>query len=417
MYANAVAGPGWRVFWLKAVLACGLLSGFLLSPKLWLSSRIYPLSPITSVLPDVPTPLDWLWFGALLALLVGIAVTPQSRWLILVFVCLAGLLSLWDQSRWQPWFYHYLFMLSAFAFRFRFTRSIATSENDGARRGRHEAEDAQAILNAGRFIMAATYVWSGLQKCNVSFLTIVYPWLLEPFLPESVRRFAMPAGLVVPFLETGIGLGLLVPALRRLALLLVLAMHAALLYCLGPFGHAWNSIVWPWNLAMMALAGILFWRTQDVSFREIVWPGASAFRWLTLVLFGIMPGLSFLGHWDSYLSAALYSGNGIQAEINISEGVYERIPAGIQRYCSKRGERYDVDMIAWSIGELNVPPYPAQRIYRNIARSFCAAAKHPSDVVLVIHGRPHWWCGIRQAIREDCATLHGTAFDRSSRLE
>ena len=108
--------PGGRLFWVKTVLACGLLCGFLLSPRLWLSSRNYPLSPISALLPKVPAPFDWLWFGALLLLLVRIALTRRPRGLILLFVCLAGLLSLWDQSRRQPWFSQYLFLLAAFVF-------------------------------------------------------------------------------------------------------------------------------------------------------------------------------------------------------------------------------------------------------------------------------------------------------------
>src|SRR5258708_3866490 len=95
LYAETGAGA----FRLKGVLACGLLSGLLLSPKLWLSDRVYPLSPVSALLPNIPAPLDQLWFGTLLVLLAAIAFTPRSRWLIVLFVCLAGHLSLWDQSR------------------------------------------------------------------------------------------------------------------------------------------------------------------------------------------------------------------------------------------------------------------------------------------------------------------------------
>ncbi len=362
--AEAALGPGWRLFWVKAVLACGLLSGLLLSPRLWPSSRAYPLSPISALLPKVPAPLDWLWFGTLLVLLVGIALTRHSRGLILLFVCLAGLLSLWDQSRWQPWFYQYLFLLAAFVF-------------CSAPHGPAGAEQPVAILNNARFILSATYVWSGLQKCNVSFLSDVYPWLLEPLLPKPAPQLVLAVGVGVPVLETALGLGLLVPALRRIAVLLVLAMHAALLFCLGPWGHNWNSVVWPWNLAMMALAVLLFWRTRAVSFRAIVWPGASVYRWLVLLLFGIMPGFNFVGLWDSYLSAALYSGNLIEADIALSATVYQRSPREIQRYCQWCGDHYEVDVDTWSMEELNVPPYPARRVYRRIARSFCAWRKCP----------------------------------------
>ncbi len=393
LYADAAMGPAWRLFWLKAVVAGGLLSGFLLSPKLWLSSRHYPLCPISEILPNIPAPMDLLWFGTLLALLVGIALTPRSRWLIVAFVGLAGLLCLWDQSRWQPWSYQYLFMLAAF---------ISTH--------------AEQPFTIARFIMSATYIWSGVQKCNVTFLTDVYPWLLEPFLAGPAREFVMPAGPMLPLLEISMGIGLLVPKLRPIALVLVLAMHAALLYCLGPLGHDWNSVVWPWNLTMMAVACLLFWRTPDISYRAIVLPNTS-YHGLVWLLFGVMPFFNFWGLWDSYLSAALYSGNEMQADIVIGPNVYERLAPAVKGYCKERGGRYVVDVQGWSVGELNVPPYPARRAYRRVAKSFCTLTAEPADVVLVIHEPPHWRTGVRVQVREDCKALQGALLGPSFRLE
>ncbi len=383
LYAEAALGPAWRLFWLKAVLACGMLGGFLLSPNLWLAERDYPLCPIAELLPNVPPPLDRVWFGTLLVLLVVIAVTPSSRWWIGIFVGLAGLLSLWDQSRWQPWFYQYLFMLAAFIF---------------------PLKGCEQPLTTGRLIMAATYVWSGLQKCNASFLADVCPWLLEPILSESARGFIWPGGLVIPFIEAGMGIGLLVPKLRMTALILVLVMHAALLFCLGPLGHDWNRVVWPWNLAMMAMAVILFWRTPAISFRAIVWPSTPYSR-LVLLLFGVMPFFSFLGLWDSYLSAALYSGNEIQGDVIISPKVHDRLVKAIQRHCEAQGGTFVVDLDSWAVEELGVPGYPARRVFRCVARSFCALAAEPADVVLLIHEPPHWRTGIRRQTREDCGAL------------
>jgi hypothetical protein len=59
---------------------------------------------VSDFLPVVPFPFDQIWFFSLLGLLVVIIVVAQPRKLILVFVALAGLLSMWDQTRWQPWF-------------------------------------------------------------------------------------------------------------------------------------------------------------------------------------------------------------------------------------------------------------------------------------------------------------------------
>jgi energy-coupling factor transporter transmembrane protein EcfT len=60
----------------------------------------------------IPLPLDRLWLILLLPLLVAIVLARRPRGYIIAFV-LAILLSFIDQSRWQRWFYQFLFMLGA----------------------------------------------------------------------------------------------------------------------------------------------------------------------------------------------------------------------------------------------------------------------------------------------------------------
>src|SRR5262249_20231145 len=142
-------------------------------------------------------------------------------------------------------------------------------------------------LDTCRLIMAATYVWSGVQKMNASFLAEVYPWLLTPVLPvmpAALRPLVAGAGIVVPFVEPGLGLSLLVPRLRPLAVGGAVAMHLLLLLDLGPFGHNYNSIVWPWNVAMATLVVVLFRRTPAVTARSVLWPARSAYARVVLVL-------------------------------------------------------------------------------------------------------------------------------------
>ncbi len=102
-----------RLLWLRISLALALLGGFLLSTNLWVASRTYPLTPISEWLPPVPPLIEGFWLASLLLLLGAIVVVRQPRAYIIAFIFLAGLLSLFDQSRWQPWFYQFLFMLGA----------------------------------------------------------------------------------------------------------------------------------------------------------------------------------------------------------------------------------------------------------------------------------------------------------------
>ena len=92
-----------RIFRLKTAVSTGLLGGFLLSPKLWLSSRMYPLTPVARFLRPIPPPFDYAVFAVLLLLLAWIAVRASPAKEIAAFVALAALYGLCDQSRWQPW--------------------------------------------------------------------------------------------------------------------------------------------------------------------------------------------------------------------------------------------------------------------------------------------------------------------------
>jgi hypothetical protein len=377
-------GPDPRVAALKAVWAIAFLAGMLLSPKLWLSSRSYPLCPIIDKLPAVPAPFDYVWFIVLLVLLAAILIVPRPGRLLLAFVCLAGLLSLLDQSRWQPWFYQYLFVGMALA-----TYPWHDPEAQPERRA--------AALNACRVIVAATYFWSGLQKCNPKFREVVFPWLVEPLvthLSQGLRSVVLDGAWAVPLAETALGLGLLIPRLRLAAVLGVAVMHALILSSLGPWAHDFNSVVWPWNIAMPIMTALLFVRVEPLAIQEVIWP-RRALHWVVLVLFGIMPALNFVDLWDDYLSASLYSGSTPEGHIYVRPSVRARVPEPVRSYFRpvEDWSSYHLNLYDWSMDEMNVPPYPARRVFRALARQFLEYADQPSEVVLDYYRRPNPFTG------------------------
>lgn len=378
------AGIDTRIFVFKAIVASAMLVGMVLSKHLWFPSpsRTFPTVPLFDGLPSIPVWLGQVWFAAMIGLLGTIAIVPQARYFLVAFAMLAIALALWDQTRWQPWFYQYLFLLLCMCFL------------PGHGTGNHTRR-REGVLNACRIVVAGTYIWSGIQKFNFSFATSIFPWLIDPIVPPDARQFAQNGALLIPILETAMGIGLLIPSFRNLAMLLSLGMHATILYCLGPRGHNWNTIVWPWNVAMAAMAIALFWSTSALRLLSIVWPGRSLMQWMALILFGVMPAFSFYGKWDQYLSAALYSGNLIESQITVSSYGYEEMPPEIRgRLVENFDSRYELDTVNWCFEELNVPPYPAERVYRKIARHV-ASHTDPTDVVLVIRQPPHWLTGQR----------------------
>ena len=386
---KAQRGAENRLAWLRIALAAGLVAGLLLSPNLWISTRSYPLTPLWDAVPPLPYPADHALFGLLMVLVTGVGVARGRAigWLGISALVVAAFFVVQDESRLQPWFYQYSFMLAAFCL---------------FGLGRVGASDA---LNACRLIVVATYFWSGLQKANASFIQSTHPWLVEPLttrLPDWAGSALLAGGYAVPVVEAVIGIGLLTRRFRRLAVMGALLMHAFVMLCIGPLGHDHNTVVWPWNFAMVAFVLILFWRAPDDTIPStILDPGRNlstgfAFRAAVLVLFAFMPLFNFFGLWTSYLSSGLYTGTSKQGYILVWDSANwqsTRIGGVSER-------------------ELNTPAYPEVSIFENVfAERWCEEgseealrreqAGYPKPI-LRVDGRPAIISGERSTELYSC---------------
>jgi hypothetical protein len=140
---------------------------------------------------------------------------PAAK-VVIAFLVLAGLLCLFDQMRWQPWFYQYFFMFVALA-GYAWRGPLAKSN--------------RAALNCCALIIVSTYFWSGIQKRNASFINEVWPGMSEPLLRtlpgvQSLPRFT---ALIIPLLEICIAIGLLTHRFRNASVILAIASDAAIL--------------------------------------------------------------------------------------------------------------------------------------------------------------------------------------------
>lgn len=177
-------------------------------------------------------------------------------------------------------------------------------------------------------------------------------------------------------------------------------MHILILASIGPFGHDLNSVVWPWNVAMCALVILLFWKTPDLNLTL-----APLFQKLVLLLFGIMPALSLVDRWDSYLSFALYSGNQMKATIYMADSIADRMPGELQEVIDVNDSEVDeIDVREWSYSELNVPPYPETRVFLNVGKQACTYAENSPLLVMIIEGKRSWFHRPPSATYT-CATL------------
>jgi predicted DCC family thiol-disulfide oxidoreductase YuxK len=293
-------GPASRIYWLKVIVVIGFCLGLAMSPHLWIGPRSFPVAPMFDALPRATHLVDYAMFVALFLLAVAMLVWPRPQGGIAAFLVIIVIFCLLDQTRWQPWVFLYGFLLG--------TLALFSWDSDDLV-GRNRA------LNIARLIMAGTYLFSGLQKINLNFMQDDFPWIVSPII--RVIPAAAPAlhwlGMTAPFIQVAFAVGLLTRRFRRISLIAAVAMHLFILGMFGPLGLNWNNIIWPWTAAMAVLDIVLFAGKQDFSWRDIVLCGRHRYHAGVFVVFIGLPLLSFINLWDSYLSAALYSGNSTQA--------------------------------------------------------------------------------------------------------
>lgn len=373
----AAGGEEARLDTVVRALAVAFLACVAVSWKLWISSRLYPLVPLAGIVPPFPFPLDCLVLAALAGLLVCVAVWPRSRIPVASVVALVAVLFAQDRSRLWPSFYEF-FMLMLIVL----SRRPAGGEAEAAR-----------VLAGLRFVMAAVYVWGGVQKLTPHFFGEMFPWFIDPL--TSLLPFEVPYvpvfGATAAVCEILFGVGLLTSRFRAVAIGEALAMHALILVCIGPVRNDWNDAAWVWSLATAALVWLLFRKAPPFSFATMFaapppWnvPQAAA-----VVLVGILPVLDNVNRWDSALSFNIYTGNVNQALVLLPPDAVGGLPAELATHVAIRGEWAVLDVTAWSMRQFHGGTYPAKQVFRAVRDLVCH--RLPSRTVrLVIVEKAGW---------------------------
>ena len=357
---------------LSQLMAFALISEILISWKLWFPfGREFPMMSAFSWL-DFSLGLvgDGILSLGLLVALAFIAIDKQRKPAIILAISCLFVLILEDITRFQPWVYTQGTILILIAFN---------------KTGREKA-----ILSGAMLVVALVYIWSGIQKFNLGFIRDTFPWFLSAYGLDFQSVSNQTIGdfnyifIIVPLVEFSIGLFLLIHKTRKIAIIAGIVMHLFVLLSLGPTGHNWNMVVWPWNLSLIVFL-ILYYAPKD----EIrISQGIQSFRmnFVVLILFGLMPAFNFLGYWDDALSGSMYSG----AHNNVvfffdSKNEPELTQISKAGTTVTENEKNIDDpysdskiwFIYWSIYDLKAPFYPAYRYYSRFGRILCEKAENP----------------------------------------
>ncbi len=241
----------------------------------------------------------------------------------------------------------------------------------------------QVALDICRLIIAGMYVYSGLNKLNPYFMSELFPWFIQPLIDSSA--VVTHISIIVPLFEICIGI-LFLSKFKHIALAMAVAMHVIVLLSIGPWGHNWNMVVWPWNIAMIVLCLILFLDEKDTLSERVfaLQRYSDAHKALLFVLL-VMPVCTFFGLWDSYLSWSLYSGNTDKGVLVLSDSVKDRLPSVVKRYVRTEvtGQK-TLEFTQWSADELRAALYPEERVFKSIAKSLCKFSSEEGDMTLYV---------------------------------
>lgn len=344
--------------------------------KLWIPvGREFPKVPAFDfIAPNFSLYSNTFILGLLILGLIGVILNQFPRYSIWLTLFCFFLLILEDITRLQPWVYSQGIILFLFSLK--------------------KEQRNKGILYGTLLVIAGVYIWSGIQKINVGFLNGTFPWMLSALGidieidPEQPMRWFNYAFLIAPVIEILCGVFLLRNRTRKTGAVLGIGIHLFNLLVLGPFGHNWNSVTWPWNVSLILF--LLIWFRSDLSlnFKSAV----SQVKWnfLALFLFFVMPFFNFFGIWDDNLSGCMYSGTHSDVAFYFdspSESkmqFYQELASSDYVHPDGHYQLTKSWMTYWSMYDLNAPIYPAPRYYGRIAMEMCKEVNNPAKAGLEV---------------------------------
>jgi hypothetical protein len=341
-----------------------LILCLILSWPLWFrDSRVFLPSPILPVLLDLPLWTDKILFFGVLASAVILFARAKLASFLAIFPVVFIVWVLQDSLRWQPFLYMYAFAFLSIFFNTRLKENALY----------------QNKLLPLQLMVIGVYFWAGIGKLNPYFYENVFPWFVSPIFTGP---FVNTASHIVPFLELSIGVCLAVPALRLMGLGLAGGMLLIVLMCLGPLGHNWGIIVWPWNVFIFTLACACFINRKEniLTLNELKRPLAL----LAALLFLILPAGGQFGYWGAHPSFKLYSGDIPSGIVILGDGeTGEGFPPVLTTVLT--GNK--INLVDWTINEFSIaatPSIPGYSPYATGAEGLCRYLKEPDKAYLSI---------------------------------
>ncbi len=340
------------------------------------SHRIFELTPVFPALRLLPEPLEWGIYITQILLLAWLCIRPHHRLAASIVLTLTVFCILRDLLLLQPYTYMYAYVI--------FTCSVL----------RHTS---QARLKALQIMVCGVYFWAGFHKFNATFFLSVFPWFISPFYHFSKPPSALFSDVIVmlmtfitPMYEALIGIFLLFPNYRRTGTLMAFIMLIVVLLCLGPLGHNWNAIVWPWNIYLFILDVRLFLKSDLQFWKMDVFSNLEKPQLLSMILFIAAPALAIITPWYTPLGFKLYAGSIDTAEMIFTpDETFEHVPPYLKRLINPQ---HILNLADWSIYETNMAAAASvPMVLQQGPKGICRYLSDSTHVILRYHNTPPFY--------------------------
>jgi hypothetical protein len=327
--------------WVNRISALALIGQIALSWPLWSGvNRSFPQIPLWGApgLPEVASSLPLAGIGLLLLLL--LLWKPAARPIIRGVLVWFTLLALLDLNRLQPWLYCYLILWAL------------------------SLLDSTEALKGQQWAIAAIYVWGGIWKCTPYFAEDNFTWFCQTFSWTKPLGQFPALGYVAAVLETLLGLGLLWARTRRPAQIVCWAFHGFILLVISPLGLNWNTVVLPWNLAMIALVWTVFRYPGAINLPRRL-PAFFLTAWIW-----VAPLLATIGWAPLAMAWTMYSNTQPEWNLYVEQGlVCDQLKPIWSQYAYDRKSKLLLD--DWAMNELHTPAFNSAFAMGKLGRHWC----------------------------------------------
>ncbi len=374
--------PDSRIEWVKRIIGLAFLCQVFISTELWHGvERLYPLIPAFGT-----EGMGWsasmqkVLFYMLIMSSLSLVLIRNITWTVSSFLLILSLLFIEDITRVQAWSYQYFLMLIIVLL-------------DVFHKNR------KATILALQWALIFIYFWAGIQKLNIHFELLVYPWLMTAYdFIEPLSKTTWLAYVVASF-EILLGIGLFFEKTRKITLILAILFHGFILFLL--IGLEWNVIVYPWNIAMVGLLLVLF---LDIKFFKHV-PQISSksmltnLKWKALLplvfiffMLDVTPFLNQFGLWSDHLSLKMYTGDSVDARLHLSAKDASCVPEALidEMRIGEETNEMLVSVDDWAFQELQVPSFGSDNGFKKAALMYCNCAKDKSVTSIDIYHYQRW---------------------------